>query len=169
MERSLIVIEPHADDAYLSLDAHIRMWGKEGASVIIVTVEDDSRRNTEAASYASSVGAEWAPYASHFLFSLKKNNQLILPLGIQHPYHKLVREEFDRIGAWYYMDQPYARIQKNSEEVTQLLSSLRCISYLQPGIRKCKGFEVFKSQAKFFHYNPMARLIGSPEMLFAGY
>ena len=165
MVKSWIVIEPHADDAYLSMDAHIRMWGKLGDLVTILTVEPTSRRLAEAAAYAKSVGASWWPYEEWC--AAPTPGRQIFPLGIQNPDHKAVREQLAPQGAWFYVDQPYARIQKNAAEVTELLLHLHCVSYLQPGAAKCKGFEYFKTQAKFFHYNPMEKLVGSPEMIFA--
>jgi hypothetical protein len=76
---NFVIVEPHSDDAFLSLHAHILKWVGEGSSVHIVTLEDNPRRSIEAAAYAKKAGATWSRQTSA--------GQLILPLGIKHPDH----------------------------------------------------------------------------------
>lgn len=56
----ILVIEPHADDAFLSLGWSIRMWVRAGRRVEIVTVYSaDDARAAEAKDWAASVSAGW--------------------------------------------------------------------------------------------------------------
>jgi hypothetical protein len=52
----VIVVEPHCDDAFLSLGWHIeRLW--RSLNVLILTVYADAARTREAGAYAAAVGA----------------------------------------------------------------------------------------------------------------
>jgi hypothetical protein len=42
-----LVIEPHADDAFISLGGHIDHWLSEGDAVFVITVFSDPKRNAE--------------------------------------------------------------------------------------------------------------------------
>ena len=54
------VIEPHADDAFLSLGWSIRQWSQEGRHVGIVTVyTSEEYRVKETQQSAEAIGAEW--------------------------------------------------------------------------------------------------------------
>ncbi len=56
----VVVVEPHADDAFLSLGGHIEGWRKSGVAVTIVTVFSATRkRAVDAERYAVAVGASW--------------------------------------------------------------------------------------------------------------
>jgi len=195
MPKCYVVLEPHADDAFLSVGSHIERWVKAGDRVHIVTffpVERTSLRDAE--NYAVSVGATWTgwtlPGAGEKIpkrpehaptwwwgrepdtqFTMENwlglndgwgwEVQLILPLGgapvDQNPHtrdHEDVRKRFEHEGVWYYVDQPYAIIKKHSERFTEKLKDMRTVSYLKPGANKWKrGVPIFKSQAKFFHFN----------------
>ena len=53
-----VVLEPHSDDAFLSLHNTIRNWLKIGDSVTIITVLSGTRKRADdAAKYANAVGA----------------------------------------------------------------------------------------------------------------
>jgi hypothetical protein len=65
----------------------------------------------------------------------------------------------------YYLDQPYAIIQKNGELVTDLLAGREVVSYRKPGIRKYRHIPLFKDQAKFYHYNPPEKLVQTCELI----
>jgi hypothetical protein len=57
---TIFVIEPHADDAFLSLGWSIRMWVRAGRRVEIVTVYSaDEKRAAETKRWAATVGAGW--------------------------------------------------------------------------------------------------------------
>ena len=59
-----VVVEPHADDAFLSTHGHILSWVKQGHTVHIVTLHmsDNPVRLTEAKAYADKVGAAWTEH-----------------------------------------------------------------------------------------------------------
>jgi hypothetical protein len=110
---SILVIEPHSDDAFLSLGGHIESWIKLGHTVSILTVEAVAKRSIEAQLYAETVGAvyvktlfleeldlrETATDTPHDIFKAfeiffdyyrRHYNVVIGPVGIQHPLHIMV-------------------------------------------------------------------------------
>jgi hypothetical protein len=182
---SVLVVEPHADDAFLSVGQHIENWVKQGIRVVIVTVFSATRKRAEdAAAYAKAVGAEWnglgfvegeplpnnavgASFPDLFPGTdTGKDWQVILPLGITHPEHIAVRGWLeDCFNAQFYVDQPYAIIQKNNDLITNLLVGREVVSYCKPGIRKYRHIPLFKDQAKFYHYNPPEKLVQTCELI----
>jgi len=110
--KPVVVIEPHADDAYLSMHQHMVDWIKEGRKVIILTVFSGTRKRArDSQTYAEQIGAEWAglglsegsevspldgttftglPEMLGMLYGAL-DVSWVLPLGIQHPEHKAVR------------------------------------------------------------------------------
>lgn len=169
----LIVVEPHADDAFLSLGTHIEEWSKAGKRVRIVTVFSGTRkRASDAQAYATAAGAEWEGWGyvegeplPADLPALSAQARVILPLGLFHSEHVAVRDALAGPGRWYYLDQPYAIIQKNGPAATDLLEGRRVVSYRKPGVRKFRHIPLFKDQAKFFHYNPPEKLIQTCELI----
>lgn len=168
MRRCYVVVEPHADDAFLSLGAHIEHWVKaSGHFVTIVTMRgfmdnDHPKRHEDARNYAAAVGAEWVERG---LNEKMPPGQLILPLAFRHPDHETVRLHLERKDSWYYVDQPYAIVQKNGDELNRKLEGRRIISYKKPHARKYRHIPLFKHQAKFFHYNPAEKLRETFEMI----
>lgn len=171
----ITVVEPHSDDAFLSLGGHIEAWAKEGKSVRIVTVYCDKKRAREARAYANAVGAD------HDYLLLKEGEvvrpgdltpllfgQAIFPLGIKHPDHRRVRvaAPFD---TWLYLDTPYQSTQANGPEVNSLAKGLPMVSFLKPPSRKWRHIPLFKSQSLFFHYNPAEKLSQSTEIILGSY
>lgn len=115
----IIVIEPHADDAFLSLGGHIERWIKAGSLVRIVTVFSGTRkRGRDAEAFSTAVGASWVGLGARepdaggapeegkralfgklveLISTAKKEDpkrEIILagPLGIKHPEHREVRQ-----------------------------------------------------------------------------
>lgn len=185
-ERSICVVEPHADDAFLSLGAHIEEWVKKGVAITIWTVFSGTRkREADARAYAEAVGAKWVgsglvegvdklPDRLDALLEARNqidSNQVILPVALTHPEHIAVRAEFERLSLWqnpqlfYYLDQPYAITQKNGDVVTTACAGKRIISYRMPGARKFRHIPLFRDQAKFFHYNPAEKLMRGSEIV----
>lgn len=194
----IIVIEPHADDAFLSLGGHIENWQKEGEDVTIVTVFSGTRkRGRDAEAYASAVGAAWyglgavepdaGGIAGAATEALKAGLPVVLrdlyagkrlsimgPLGIKHPEHQEVHEVLSKVklgnkgSVNYYLDQPYAATQANGPEVNRLLTGRRVLSFLRPGIRKYKHIPLFRDQQKFFHFNPADKLAPNIELIVMG-
>jgi hypothetical protein len=180
MTQSFTIIEPHADDAFLSLGKHIEDWVKEGHKVTIVTVFSGTRKRAiDAGTYAMKVGTAWIGLGyvegigetlPDFEFSWE--GQLVLPLALTHWEHKLVREVFEgspkqsiMYPYWFYLDQPYANMQKNSAVTTDLLTDMKIVSYKKPGLRKYRHCPIFKDQAKFFHFNPPEKLRECVELI----
>lgn len=110
--KPVVVIEPHADDAYLSLHQHMVDWIKDKRKVIILTVFSGTRKRArDAQTYADSIGAEWGGFGfseDYKVSPLDENRfdglpgmlgmlhsvldvSFMLPLGIQHNEHKAVR------------------------------------------------------------------------------
>lgn len=169
----LLVVEPHADDAFLSLGGHIEEWRKEGREVKILTVFSGTRkRANDAQAYATAVGAAWEGWGyregeplPRDLPALPVDSQVILPLALTHPEHIAVRERLEQLGDWYYLDQPYGSIQKNGRKASELLLSKQVVSFRHPGIRKYRHIPLFKDQAKFYHFNPADKLTRTFELI----
>ena len=177
MSRTICVVEPHADDAFLSLGQHIEDWIKGGDRVTIWTVFSGTRkRAADAQAYAKAVGAEWMGSdfvegqvldAGRILDLLPEANHIVVPLGLTHPEHEMVRDTLTCTGleTWYYLDQPYAITQKNGPMISGKLFGHKVISYRKPGVRKYRHIPLFKDQAKFFHYNTADKLIQTCELI----
>jgi LmbE family N-acetylglucosaminyl deacetylase len=186
------IIEPHADDAFLSLGGHIANWIKDNIPVHIITVYSGTRkRGPEAEAYAKAMGASWSGLEAKerrgggkpgdgtkaircFLSSHLSGDHghILLPLAPKHPDHIEVREAVEawHTGAqhfWlqYYLDQPYAAMTVNSPEINRLLSGMRVVSYFKPTIHKYKHIRLFKDQGRFWHFNPPESLKHNPELI----
>lgn len=183
-----LMIEPHADDVFLSMGGHIEQKFKNQKNSILTVFSGTRKRSNDAYLYASRTNCEWSglgydetqPYdlgvLDHgwidtmldMLVSSSKN--VYLPLCITHPQHFEVREMFEKrypdLKFKYYLDQPYSNKLKNSEIVTYAISNMRCISYLKPRSTKYRHIDCFKDQQKFFHFNNAESLSSSIEMIF---
>lgn len=184
-----LVVEPHADDAFLSLGGHIEKWIKSGDQVTIATIYSGTRkRGSDALAYAEAVGAEWmglgcvegktrledpeavAKACRDLRVSIKMLgcfDEIILPLGISHDDHRAVREEMEVVKevCWYYFDQPYCVVSTNLDEVLKKARGMMIESYMKPHLRKYRHIPLFKDQAKFFHFNPAETLNKTFEMI----
>lgn len=183
---NVLVIEPHADDAFLSLGAHIEAWRKEGAQISIATVYSGTRkRAVDASAYAAAVGAEWYGFGAkegdtkaggvadglrclrallpEVVKKLGPATRVIGPLGIVHPEHIAIAGELARLagkaGRYAYVDQPYALVTKNTPEIMAAWAGTRNVSRRPTQIRKYRHIPLFKDQAKFFYYNPPTALV----------
>lgn len=180
-----LVIEPHADDAFLSLGEHLAA-GAFGKEVGIVTaIPESERRADEARSYAATVGAFWtsldlSPGASaeaivsagrRVLRGGPRPTRIIAPLGIEHPEHEAVAEGARqlamslRVVLWQYVDVPYCKKLKNVGQLNSLLRRRVIVSMLYPSANKVRKAAVFKSQAKFFYFNPPSVVCRIPELI----
>jgi hypothetical protein len=181
----ITIVEPHADDAFLSLGGHIEAW-RGHLDVRIVTVYSGTRRRArDAEAYAHAVGAQWlglgaiekqgkgAAALRAAAKLLSDGGIVIVPLGIRHPEHKEVRDAAEALLAadeslfcpQYYLDQPYAATQSNGLEVNQRLARASVVSYLRPRAKKYRHIKLFKDQAKFFHFNPAEKLQYNIELI----
>lgn len=188
-----IVIQPHTDDAYLSLHSHMVRWLKAGDEVIIVTCWA-GKRAFEATGYAKALGAEhsflWKDQEHHPDYveapagegpalpmllpidsSISQEVQIYLPLGIQHQEHRSVANA-ENYG-WsprYYLDTPYYAKTTRHQEVNDLMKGKIIESFEAPSGRKYqdKWWKIFKTQSMFFHYN-LGKLKGLPEIIVRQY
>lgn len=174
----ILVVEPHADDAFLSVGQHIEDWVRDGREVRIWTVFSGTRkRASDAQAYACSVGAHWMgsnlvegePIGVDLRFQIPADtSEMVLPIALTHPEHVAVREALEGFlvaPLRYYLDQPYAIIQKHSELVTERLRGMEVVSYRKPGKRKYRHIPLFRDQVKFFHYNPAEKLLQTCELI----
>lgn len=187
----ILVVEPHSDDAWLSLGGHIEQWVKEKRRVHIVTVygepEPHGARWMEAAKYARTVGAEWTGlgyWESNIGIGGKgslvimqpdqwdlvedmvtrSHWQAVFPLGLRHPEHLAVAKHADRFGAWRYLEQPYAAKCLNSAEVTDRLQGRCVVSYLRPKKSKLRHADLFATQRRFW-FQEADNMINAPEII----
>jgi hypothetical protein len=127
-DRPIVIVEPHPDDAYLSLGASIRTWTGDGRRVHVVTVYSaDARRAEEARAWAAAAGASWSglghrwaevsglttpeavPALPRPLLTpdlLADDRVRIWPLGIGHPEHAEVASHAEAEDL-RYIDTPY--------------------------------------------------------------
>ena len=186
-----IVIEPHADDAFLSLGGHIEMWRKRGEPVLIVTVYSGTRKRArDAQAYAEAVGASWlglgaeepdprgrkaAEAVEAWRYDpppLEDSLSVYVPLAFANPEHLAVRsvvedrlEHLRRPPPLYFLDQPYAGVQANGDALQAALFDTTVVSYLRPPARKYRHIPLFKDQAKFWHFNPAEKLQHNIELI----
>lgn len=183
----ITIIEPHADDAFLSLGSHIEAWRRLRQQVAIVTVFSGTRRRgDDAQRYARAVGAEWLGLGARepddggrrgdgarALAGLPRGYRgasgvtVLVPLAIAHPEHVEVRRAAEDLGLcpWYYLDQPYAATQKHGEHTSLLLGGKVVCSFRPGSRRKYRHIPLFRDQGRFFHYNPVERLERLPELI----
>lgn len=156
----IAVVEPHADDAYLSLHQHMVDWIKEGKIVVILTVFSGTRkRANDAKAYAESIGAQWAGFGlvedkddvespdvpkfdplPGMLGMLYDHRDVLVigPTGIQHPEHQAVRRWIywsyrnKMLGGveHTYVEIPYYTKLKNQDEVNNKIEQ-SCIASIK--------------------------------------
>jgi hypothetical protein len=183
----VVVVEPHADDAYLSLHDTMRAWIKTGRVVEIHTVYGGTRhRGNDAVSYATAIGARWStsglveasrgtkvdyeaptPTLDLPLFSLAadRDTTVVWPLGLRHPEHRAVAS-LAAAADLRYVEIPYQRVSTNRVELLDALAGREVVSYRWPHASKhdARWRSLFADQATFFHYNPPERL-AAPELI----
>lgn len=168
----ITVVEPHPDDAWLSLGWTIEQWIGEGRPVRIVTVYSEPRRAAESAAYAREVGA------SHVALGLPphggglkggwfcepppavvlpedRTGTWVWPLGLEHPEHRAVALLGLDSGLIHasYLDLPYATKQKNRSTAHRLLAGRGVRTFVPPSARKWRHEAIYKSQSLFMHRN----------------
>lgn len=181
----IFVVEPHSDDAFLSLGGHIEQWVQEGRKVTILTlvpVKKNSLQNAK--DYAKAVGADWEGFQysggdmdwntweDPFAIWPPPHSRVILPLGVapmdqtEHTQdHWNIRQWLQYPGCWYYLDQPYAIVQKHRERVNEFLKGMSVVSYLKPSAQKWRHIPIFTAQSKFFFYNSEEKLRQTLELI----
>ncbi len=173
------VVEPHADDAYLSLGWHLAAWAHT-VPVTIVTVFSGTRnRAADALRYACRIGAEWVglglvegdsidapcePFTAEWFEGLGgPGDTWVWPLGLRHREHRAVAAARPP-GALAYLDQPYSLVVRNAAEVAAALAGRTVVSYVHPPARKWHANDLFKDQRLYFHRHA-EQLPRCPEML----
>ena len=173
------IVEPHADDAYLSLGDFIQ---RNSSDVTILTVFSGTRKRADdARKYAEAVGAKWEgmgyvesnvgvqtdevldpPFdRSHF----PSTGTLILPLGVRHPEHRALAT-LRKEGDYSYLETPYQLRLKNSLEAYRLLFGRTLVYWNKPGWQsKFKYHDLFKDQSLFMYRNPPKDLSGAVEVI----
>ena len=180
----IVVIEPHPDDAFLSLGWTMeKVWPEfySDLHLTLVTVYANPKRGKEAQAYAEAIGA------SSIVLGLAETNMgveyvqaaipaldqaleplnadmLVFPLGLQHPDHLRVRDAAPP-GAYYYLDTPYQTKQKLQYDLYQRAEGKQVWSIVYPPKRKWRHYTIFKSQSLFFHYNSPEKLSNIPEII----
>lgn len=170
MSNTVLVVEPHPDDAFLSLgEALAELFADRDR--VILSVFADERRSAEGRAYADAIGAR---YESMGIPESKMDSggpilrvpglrerveavgaeTVIFPLGLQHPDH--LRVALSRPpGALRYLDSPYFAKRKLRKDVEEKTRGLEVRSLILPSKRKARFVPIFKSQTKFFFYNPV--------------
>lgn len=180
-----VVIEPHADDCYLSLHNTMKKWIREGHQVTIVTVYSGTRnRANDAQKYAESIGASWIGLGydegdefSKLEFRDKLNPlyeddiEIYIPFGIQNEEHQKVKRALycNEPSVFQYLEIPYYVKSKNQEEISSVLEDFEyvVVSIVPGGGRKGdeKYWKCFKDQSKFFYFNPPESFKTIPEII----
>jgi LmbE family N-acetylglucosaminyl deacetylase len=179
----VIVIETHADDAYLSLGAVLRDRRSTGEDVLLVTVYSGTRkRELDAMRYAHALGADWlgcglvendggaglgsrelpADIAAFLRESF--GEEAVWPLGVGHPEHRGVASAAPDAAA-RYLDQPYARRGRWRDEVSVLLRGRAVQDFRVTHATDYRHHALFKDQARFMYYNPPAALAGNAQVV----
>lgn len=160
----LWIIEPHADDAFLSLHGHITtIW--RGDPKTIVTVFSDPRRDAEAEAYARAVGCahrslglpdgRWGapvPIPADAWPRFQPEDVVLAPLGLRHPDHLAAAKTH---ADWHYLDAPYWTRQETAAEVLAKTRHLSIVSLLCASEDKRNYLGLFPSQCPRFLLAPL--------------
>jgi hypothetical protein len=170
----IFVIEPHADDAFLSLGGSIHEWAGEGRDVEVVTVfTSDQARARETERWAASVGARWRGlgHEQRDTARLTRAAKTVLdlptpllpaemmsasacriwPLGFQHPDHIAVATCAPERDL-RYLETPYQLSLPSQPKVRQALEGRTIEWWLVPPRAKWEGSRFFESQTRLFEW-----------------
>jgi hypothetical protein len=163
----LWIVEPHADDAFLSLHGHlVGPW--KGLVGGIVTVTGDDSRNGEAATYARAVGilhahlnhrdSKWGQadpikQVGYWGTRICLDDTLVLPLGLRNPDHRATSQIAYDGPVLYYLDSPYYMMEENAAELAYLAKGMIVESILPAPASKRHFMSLFPSQATRFLLN----------------
>jgi hypothetical protein len=178
-----VVVEAHADDAYLSVGSFLRGWAGEGPLLLVTVFSGTRTRARDAAAYADEVGAEWLGLGrieaepgnaegvadvaglDEDLRTLNTSGVTMLgPLGLGHPEHRAVAEALPD-GAWRYLDQPIAGKRKSRAEVERATAGLTIAALRIATVRDFDSHDLFRDQARFMFYNPPRDLSRLPQVV----
>jgi hypothetical protein len=174
------IIEPHVDDAYLSLHQHIVDWVLMGDEVTIASVFSGTRNRTQdAIEYTTALGIHWVgygydeavsliepfkqPFVFHSYDGLPRTSYLLYaPCGIEHPVHTRVNNWI--LADFHYLDIPYAYKDRNRQLRRQLLSG-HIISTKRARTSKGHYWKCFPDQLSFFGRNSPSTYLDNPEVV----
>jgi LmbE family N-acetylglucosaminyl deacetylase len=174
----ITVVEPHSDDAWLSMGQHLLQMRERGEEVTIVTVYGNAQRLTEARTYANYIGARHRAigvpesdlganesYETELPSGVLDDlgGIVIGPAGLQHPEHRAVARALP-VGILRYVELPYSRKQILAPEVTRVLTGHQIVSWLPRSAKANAASSIFKSQSQFWRFN-REDMIGAVEVL----
>lgn len=179
-----VVVEAHADDAYLSVGSFLRPWAGEGPLMLVTVFSGTRQRGKDAARYADEVGAEWLGLGlveaepgnidgtaellgvSDDLERLASSAgvTMIGPLGIGHPEHRGVAAALPD-GALRYVDQPVASRRRMQDELAEAIVGRAVVDLRITTARDYADHPCFKDQSKFMFYNPPRNLARLPQIV----
>jgi hypothetical protein len=182
----IFVIEPHGDDAFLSLGWSIHEWVREGQRVDVVTVFTSERtRVSETQRWAESIGANWqglgheqrdtygsegtkevvdlpAPLLPEPMMSASACR--IWPLAFENPDHAAVAACAPE-GDLRYIDTPYQLALDHQPKLREALIGRTIEWWLLPPQAKWDGVRFFESQAHGLRWFPPKLLAAVPEVI----
>jgi hypothetical protein len=178
-----VVVETHADDAYLSLGSFLRDWAGEGPLMLVTVCSGTRDRAKDAARFADEIGADWfglglvdqvnngdgvaefPPGVAEDLAKLAGSGVTMLgPLGLGHPEHRATAAALPP-GSLRYLDQPVAGKRKSRREVEDALRGRTVEALRIAGVRDFACHDLFRDQARFMFYNPPKALAGLPQVV----
>lgn len=164
----LWIVEPHSDDAYISLHEHIT-WLWKDLDKTLVTVyctKDPVAEASESGHYASATDCNYLwhglwedgwkamqplPSLFELLPGVKAGDTIVLPLGIRQPAHLAIANISIPEGLYvlWYLDAKYIQ-QIAREEVQHKTRELIVYSILASSIDKSHYKNIFLSHAHQF-------------------
>lgn len=85
------------------------------------------------------------------------------PLGLQHPEHLAVAGAVSADAS--YVEIPYAYKTSMAAATSAALTGRTMVSWMRPNARKWRHHGLFKTQAKFFYFNPPTEMAGFAEVI----
>jgi len=178
-----VVVEAHADDAYLSVGSFLRDWAG-GQPLMLVTVFSGTRaRARDAQNYADEVGADWVglgrieaePGNGEGVWSLDGLDEdlrklaasgvtMVGPLGLGHPEHRGVAAALPA-GALRYVDLPVGGRRKTRQELDSATRGRTVDALRIATARDFDCHDLFADQKRFMYLNPPKELAGLPQVV----
>lgn len=175
----ILVVEPHPDDAFLSLGWHLeKLWAEHER--VILTVYANEKRSKEARAYAEAIGAVSVcmgykesnmnsggairrdPTILREILAIGAD-RIIAPLGLQHPDHLRVAASRPA-NCLRYLDTPYLSKQKLASILRIKTEGYTINSICFPPRSKWRRSDIYKSQSKFFYFN-LEKMYNLPEIV----
>lgn len=188
-----VVVEPHADDAYLSLGATLTRRAEAGHSDVVVTIfggtpaPKGTTRGDESAAWCRTIGVDHVSLGlvesgsgvagdssieilspdlivDSVAAAADRDVEVVLPLGLQHPEHLAVAM-LPIPCDLRYLDAPYGNKLKLATEIELLLVGREIVSWVRPRSSDYRHSRLFASQSTFFLYNKPDALMRTVEVV----